>query len=430
MDFSRKASRLRSRPEYWAALLLFALFWSFRSFTFRGDGDQLARVIEARIWWLHSQMLTNALFQVTYRLFSPWHWNGMMVLQLVSCVAGTLFFGLLTALARRRWGDWRPAALVFLASGFAILAAGHTEFYAVVAAAAMGYMLAAERYLAGRGSLLSPALCFSLLVWTHLLGAFVAPSLLWLAWRGRRTRRDLELGLLGLLPAVVLFVILRFDPLNLPIVGMNQPDRFVPLLEVRPGKFYTLFSLGHLHDWLYWQVKTSPLLLPALAVGLLGSWRGLFARDGWVAFLWIATACWYLWTFVWHPDLGIETDWDLFSVAALPPTLALLDHAEARGWMRRKVLVAALLIVALIPTWLDIVHAARFGQRGRGHLAIVYQQDPGPVRVFVDGHQKALKVHHLPTGRHRVEVHELATGRLHRQEVEIRAGEWTELRLE
>jgi hypothetical protein len=422
-------------PQVYAPLALLILFWYFRSSTFRGDGDQIDRIIENGTWWRARQMLSQATLQLSWRLLRPWHFDGMMTNNLISCLGGVVFYHYLIRLAQERFSHWLLPFLVFLTSGFTIIFCGHTEYYSMLLACTMGMLYCVDGYLKGKRSLFAVALWASFVCWFHSVGLIILPALLYLWWVGHRNRRDMSLLILGLLPIAVLIYLIRIIPISLGDLGPVVGDRWVPLFKIPVDsdlpKFYTFFSLGHLHDMLFWIFKASPLLLPATLFIIIKRTRyANWYRDPFHVFLALCGALWMAWTLVWHPDLTIYQDWDLFAVAALPPTwlcmsLLLKDGRSKIGWI-----VVVLLLLSALPTWRDTTIAARFGERGRGHLRLLTPGGVAAEVVFIDGHRKSLETYNILEGKHFVQVAMSNPTRVVEQTVQIRPGEWVEVRLE
>ncbi len=424
-------------PEaLWVPVLLFPLFWFFRSSTFRGDGDQICRLIEGGEWLWAREMLSQAILQTFYRILRVWHWDGMMTMNLVSCLSGCIFFTCLILLAKERWGAWKLPVFLFLCSGFAILFCGHTEYYPITYAAAGIFFYQCHRYLEGRGSLLGPALAFSILCWTHLLGLFVAPALIYLWWTRGRSQADLIQGILGLSPLIALYLLIVYDPFMWGAKGELLGDRLLPPFDFNSKgnqtKYYAFFSWDHFHDIIFWIQKTSPLLLPmAFTVFFQRPARESFQRNRFITYLWICGLLWLGFTLVWHPDFTIYQDWDLFSIAALPLTLLFLEHWMKNGWTRHRMVLPAILLIGFLPAWTDISIAAKLGQRGRGNLSIVNSgEDFARTQINIDGHQKSPVVYNLIEGDHYIKVISLERGRVFNRIVRIEPGQWTELRLD
>ncbi len=359
-----------------------------------------------------------------------------MTMNQVSCLSGCVFFAFLIQLAKERWGKWKLPVFLFLGSGFAILFCGHTEYYPITYAATGFFFYSSHRYLEGRGSLLMSALAFSLLCWTHLLGLFIAPVLLYLWWTRGRSQQDLVQGILGLSPLIVLYLTIVFDPFLMGPRGELFGDRLLPPFNFNSQeiqvKHYTFFSRAHLHDVFFWIQKTSPLLLPmAFTVLFLRPIRESFLRNRFIAFLWICGLLWLGFTLVWHPDFTIYQDWDLFSIAALPLTLLFLEHWMENGWTRHRLVLPALVLIGFVPTWTDITIAAKLGHRGRGHLRILNAgEDPARTQINIDGHLKSPVVLNLLEGDRFLKAISVERGKVIDRMVHIEPGQWTEFRLD
>jgi len=157
--------------------------------------------------------------------------------------------------------------------------------------------------------------------------------------------------------------------------GGSDARWFVPLWETSTRwEHYTLFSWPHLRDWINGQWLVAPVVLPALLVVLVslslarraalphgrGSDGAGSVSDPSVygaRFLLAAAGFYLLFTFVWNADYGGQRDWDLFSLAALPPTL-LLALLLPRALPDRRLLrtgAVPLLVLQGWHTWAWIV---------------------------------------------------------------------------
>jgi hypothetical protein len=427
-------NQIERRPERFIPLLLFPLFWFFRSSTYRGDGDQIHRLIDTGTWIWVREPLGQVILQAVYQLLKPWHWNGFLVMNLVSCLSGVIFFFFLIRLFRLRTGTWKVPFLVFLASGFSILFFGHTEYYAMVFAAAAVFFYSVHFYFSRRISLGVVTLAFSLLCYVHLLGLFLAPVLFYLWWAGGRRKEDLAKGIAGLIPLALLYLAIVFQPVPMRFSGEILGDRLLPPFKIQDSgreKLYSFLSLHHLNDMVFWMTKASPLLLPmVIPVFLYRSCRETFLRDRFTVFLWLCSGILLCWTSVWHPDLTIYEDWDLFSIAVFPATWALTEQWVRVGWTRRRPVVAVILIIGILFTGTDIWTAAKLGQRGRGHLRVIFNEKQPDTFIFVDGHSKPEEVYNLLEGQKHLKILSIRSGKVIEGVITIRPGQWTEYRVD
>ena len=245
----------------------------------------------------------------------------------------------------------------------------------------------------------------------------------------RRTILQKEFS--GLTPLIGLYVLIHYDPLPVGMTGDLFGDRLLAPFDFNTlgrRKLYTFFSCAHVHDLFYWILKASPLMLPmAFVVFLNLPLKKIFLKDAYSIFLWMCGALWLSFTLVWHPDFGIIEDWDLFAIAAFPLTLVFLDHWMAHNWIRDWKVIAAIVIIGFIPTWMDIVQAARLGHRGRGNLRIVFSEDPPKwTAITLDGHRIDDQAYYLLEGEHRLKIMSLERRQVINRLVLIQPGEWTE----
>jgi hypothetical protein len=196
-----------------------------------------------------------------------------------------------------------------------------------------------------------PALALALTNAFHPSSIVLWPAMLYLAWR--QARQDGLRAWLGIaLPVILVFAALC----GLMILGGHGPaalltdDRpggadsipFVPLWRVSTEwQHYTMFSAAHLLDWANEHLLISPfgLFLLALLGGtalVRGESQEADANrpDAAGSFLWIASLCYLLLTFVWNPDYGGRQDWDLFAPSAFVYTL-LATYLFVRPWSQQ-----------------------------------------------------------------------------------------------
>jgi hypothetical protein len=412
---ARRAARLTG-----FSLALFALLWFFRSSTWGGDGDMIARFIEGHLWYYDREPLLHFLLVLTHVLASPWHWNGMQVLNFASCLAGVWFFVTLLRLGRDWLGDPLPPVAVFLASGFTILFAGHTEYYGPVLAAGLFWFERTFRRLRREVPLWQPLAAYALFASFHLVALFAVPGVAWTLWKERGTPRLPARAAAGILPLVLLLVLVFLGPFSTTDVSIAPrlcPLRPDPLDPTR----VTLFSLEHLGGWLYWQVKASPLLVPMLLLFLSPGVRRRLAWDGFQTFLASAGAGLLVFSWVWHPDLGVWADWDLFAISALAPTL-LAIHAWMRSGTAARRLIWILILPAAAWTWSHILSDARLGRRGRGTIEVLGVEGL-QAQVNVDGHLKRPpRIHNVLEGEREVRIINLTDGDTWHGTVEVLPG--------
>lgn len=408
------------------SIAIFSLLWFFRSSTFRGDGDMIARFIQGHLWYYERELLLHFLLVLAHPILSPWHWNGMQILNLYSCIAGVVFLLLLLRLTRDWLGHPLPGFCFFIASGLTILFAGHTEYYGPTAAAALLFFERAFRCLRGESPLRHALWTYALFASFHLIAFFTFPALLYLLWRGRTAPGFWRELAWGLPPLAALIFILGWNPASPRTYAELIGPHICPLApRAGPGISVPLFSWYHLKGWIYWQAKAC---LPGLPLVALLVNPGIRSRLHWRqfhTFLAISSAGLLLFSLLWHPDLGIWRDWDLFSMTVLPHSLLALSawHAS-RGLLRKAVWL--LLLPTAVWTWSHIVRDAKLGHRGRG--TVVVQGINGKyVQINVDGHLVGPVTHNVLEGTRRIHIVNLTDRDAWRGFAEVRPSETTVL---
>ncbi len=250
------------------------LFWYCRSAVYQGDGDQIARFIEAGVWFVKTEVLSQFLFQIIYRIVDVWHWDGLLVMNLISSISGGTLLYFFIRIGDEIADRW-IAAIVLFCSGFVCLVAGHTEYYPQLLAALAAWNWSCIRVLRNRGSLLAPSLLYSLCVWIHQEALFAFPAHLLVAVF-RKDRDEWVSWILGLIPTGFLMVF-RFLPQISPITleGMSHGLNTVPLWTTEgTEKLYTFFEAAHWVDVLFALAQRSIIAWPVILLGLL------FVRSG------------------------------------------------------------------------------------------------------------------------------------------------------
>ncbi len=378
-------------PAITAALV--AAFYLFPiAHTRWGDAYMLAKGIafpDPAVRLTHSWQAPLDVFlhaQTWLALHAPLGWeDAMPAYRLLSPIAGLIY--LLVVLALSRQFDRHRLAPPWLTYGMLAtlgllqLFFGYVENYSFAAAGILAYLWLGLGVLADRRPLWLAATVLAVTNAIHPSTVILAPSLIYLGWQlwrsgnKSRLRCVLEIALPMVLIGGATFVWMEasghglYALLNTDRPGGGDARWFVPLWQTTTRwEHYTLFSWGHLRDWLNEQLLVAPVVLPGLVVvavsiavqsaqrvrpaaesdaqtmsggghkvrrnghrrDLGNDSAGPYAPTipdvvrGVVPFLGIAAGFYLLFTFVWNPDYGGQRDWDLFSLASLAPALLLI----------------------------------------------------------------------------------------------------------
>jgi hypothetical protein len=381
-------------------LFLFGLFWFLRTQHYAGDGDQISRMIEHGVWMVQSELLSQASFQFFYTLLHPMGWDGLSILNLVSCL-----FGSLSVYVLLKYNDaytqvpflW-PLGL-FCSSGFFLFCCGHTEYYPAFLFSLFLYAYICVGYLHNRFSMLHTSLAFSFAAWMHLGILFALPSLLILPVLKRRFI-DYKDTLLGLIPLVFAFLLkLNILFFGVGVYGKSQGDNFVPLFEkYLPKHFYTMFEWGHALDILWAVAMRSWIFWPFILFCIVRFGPASLKRPDRL-FLFVFALCFFFFACVWHPDLRVTQDWDLFAIDAAPCLLLLLSYLpEFLKTSFQRTLLIIPMTASLLIMFSYAVDKAEFGHRGYGQVEIHSAQPIEVGNLTFNGHKKPMNINGISEG--------------------------------
>lgn len=390
-------------------VLLFVFFWVFRSQYYSGDGDQLCRMIEGRdplysedgeflgnvrvVWMVQTELASHAIFQLGYHVLHPFGWDAFSVINLVSCLAGVLSIFILLKFNERFVGVdpiW-PLGL-FLSSGLALYCNGHTEYYTLFLITLFYFGYTGVGYIKGQHSMLHTSFAFSAAVWMHLGILFALPALLLLPLL-KKQLKDFQSLSIGLIPTVLAFLLKRYYYLlDIHIQGLSPSKNFIPLFDDPSGeRFYLMFDWWHLADLLYAWVMRSWIFWPIL-IWCLFLFGISSLRNRSRLFLLTYTLCFTVFTLIWHPNLGIRQDWDLWAIEAAPCLLLLLTYLpDFLSSSFRKTALAIPIAASMLIVYSFILDEAQFDRRGYGGIELLPSKQVN-YNFTLNGHRKQTTV--------------------------------------
>lgn len=345
------------------------LFWTLRSSMYAGDGLLIARITEGGKWLVNNELLAQAILQLAFRVGSGFGADIHTVMNAVSCVCGGMALMVLLACARAV-GVSTPfwPLLLFASGGFFVYACGHTEYYPMLLPAFWFYCLLGVGYSAGQVSLAWVCGAFWLMCALHFGSLFALPSLLVLVWKRSEAGWIKPLVVLALGIAFLFLLRNGLGLVGYRVAGLGPGVNLLPLFPSDDmNRYYAFFQWGHLYDWVYGWTMRSWVLWPIIGMSLW--WQGaqsILRPDR--LFLLVCTLGFTCFSVIWHPDLGIPNDWDLFALESVPCMLLALSFLP--GWTpsmpRCFILTAAACVGAiLMMTHVMWMHTAQSLDHGR-----------------------------------------------------------------
>ena len=466
-----RAATTRGRSGALVALVVIALastivFYKFHSATnLLGDGQLITQSFEAAEEG-HDQVIMRSaraivteegiapgatlLYYGAIKTLKPFKRTPVDSMRLFNCLLGGLFvfFTLLASSNRALPSDARVWLIVLaLFSSSIMLFFGYIENYTAPMFFLLLYVIAAFRALHRMGSPWLAALPLLCAIYCHIQCVLFVPSfvylMLWTKVRGRR-----ELLLRRWMPvfsaATLIFVVgvTLYEPIR----------RFYAPLGFSNAE-YALFSPDHLLD----VVNELLILLPILPTVAAMAWVGRRAdradgrdpvRDGralkdptawfshpaeWQLVGTILVPC-MLYLVLFHPEIGMARDWDLFSMmttAIVPLVLLVLGRytrttGAAAAATARFATPALVIVMALGVSWVavnastdrtverfetiltyDQTHASYAWE----NLAIL-QQESGQIKQAIRSMERAVEVSHNPRQIVRLAVYIEEDGRI------------------
>lgn len=376
----------------------FLIFYFHRAQQFSGDGALIARMTEGGKWLVQNELLSQAFLQLLYRFAAPFNSSALEIMNFASCVGGAASVWILLRYGRfygvpRQW-----TLLLFFSSVFFIYSCGHTEYYPILLPFMLLYGYTSILYLRGRIGIALVSASFVLACGMHFAMLIALPSFLMLPLL-KDNKRDWGSAALWLVLIVPLVLIRNYPQiLGHKAAALSVAWNFLPWFPYE-GMYqhYAVFQWEHCADWFYAWSMRSWIFWPFLLIMMVcQGWKSLW--NGERFFLFIYTVGFTFWTFLWHPDLGVEADWDLFGIETAPClllTIAFLPAIRIRNYLR---FALGLACVASIP--INYAHICeKLDLPRRGYGAIEVRASAQQEAIFtVDGLQQDLSIPRIREG--------------------------------
>ncbi|MEW5922946.1 MAG: hypothetical protein AB1746_03075 [Candidatus Zixiibacteriota bacterium] len=245
--------------------------------------------------------------------------------------------------------------LIFLSaflSASLLLFFGYVENYPLLWPALAGFIYFGISYIKNGNGFIGAVIFLICGILVHLQFALMLPAMLFLLFSrgfGRKSYNRFKIYIWILIvtsgvAAIALFVHKLGNDLYFENI-------FLPLFKGKPiAPEYALISIPHLADILNQLILLSPAII-LLLVAAFGNLKKILKEEVSI-FLVLISAAGFLFLFAIDPKLGMPRDWDLFSLAALAPTLllvSLLDKEHLASLSRLTFSLIVYLASAVIP---------------------------------------------------------------------------------
>jgi len=322
-------------PRYLEAVIKSKLVWLAGAAAFTAGmlllpsqnhllGDGMLRLANAGQTILYAEPLDMLMHRLIYLLVGSSLWS----YRIVGFVTGLFYLNGIRLLVRFGTSPIEKAiiALAFLCTATIQFYFGYVESYGLINLFILYYLYFAWKCVKEERVTAAPAVFFVLATVSHLSGAALFPSLVFLYKDRFRWVTKYVLPLAILAVGVVFF--------------LGRYWRLLVTLLPNDYSTYSLFSGAHLRDLLCLLLLVSP----SFYLALIGKrWERA------TAFTVIALAGTLLYTIVIDPVLGAVRDWDLLSLFALPLAGMIALRAPRRAVI---VVILAVTIVTRIIPWL------------------------------------------------------------------------------
>ncbi|MCK5131146.1 MAG: hypothetical protein KAR40_03215 [Candidatus Sabulitectum sp.] len=358
------------RRDYWriagAILILFIMF-VFRSNTLNPDGVDLLWKIPSDVDKVGAHVVHDEMLELyTHSLF----WNTLNELgyfgvalsyQILSVLSGLLFMLLLVKYAKENIKSEQLLFVLLVSSGgFIQLFFGDVENYSITVAIVMWYFLVAARAANCKASLMTASLILGLAMCFHLEAGFLLPSLAYLIYKSPTREKPVLSLMIMLIPLVMVGIcmvlfhlsgILPFENLWLYSHATAHGGNIASVLPPLTVPYY--LEMLNLLILLF----PSVLLLPP---GLILAKSHLNRID---RFLITATGFLMLLPLAWKAALGVQNDWNLYAIVAVPGSLLVWSLWVQKPEIRwHKYLLITVLAFSMLNTfsWVVTNNAGRF----------------------------------------------------------------------
>lgn len=322
-------------PRYLEAVISSRLLWIGGAFAFIAGmllipsanhlmGDGLQRLSDPEKVFMHTEALDVLAHRLVYLIVGSAIWS----YRIVGIIAGIFYLNGIRLVTQFGTGATERAiiALAFLCTATIQFYFGYVECYGLLNVFTLYYIYFAWKSFSEDRLTVWPVVFFVLATASHLSGASLLPSLIYLYRNANRWASRIA-PVLAILAGAAVFLYGEFWRSLVPILPSETSA-------------YSLFSGDHLRDLLCVLILISPAFF-------LSFFSKRFDKP--VVFSLIALAGTLLFALCFDPVLGAVRDWDVLSVFALP--LAAVIALRAPRSSITVGILACLVVIRIVP-WL------------------------------------------------------------------------------
>jgi tetratricopeptide (TPR) repeat protein len=329
-----KTIKLKNKiPVYWSYILLIILigsiFWILRVKVYvLGDASliyQSVNIDDTEVW-TNREMLTTKIVSFINNFFKS---SGSVSIinsyVFISLVSGIIFIVTIIEMSRLLGKNDNEKFLIFsflLFSASSLLFFGYVENYSILYAFISIYFLFAVRYLLNKSSIFYALIFYVIIFLLHMGTLALFPTVLYLLYyEFKKKGRKLLLLLYILITFAVLGILLYFSEkglvklINIFSGGWSLVSKnAVPLsLSGSDYSVYTMFSIGHLVDFINHQILLNPLALFLIIFFIFYQSGKISWKEPVFVILFLGTIFSLALSFTFNHIYGMSKDWDVIA---------------------------------------------------------------------------------------------------------------------
>ena len=342
------------------SLISSAIFFLLRSNHLNKDGKKLTRKFLHDVP-LHGAHITHDEIYELYIHSRFWYytnqyfnWDVIFSYQVLSSLAGGIFIYLLFRFAQKISPTKSIAfILIVVSGGYMQLFFGDAENYTLTAVIILAYLFASFEYLQKRQPLILPSSLLALAMMFHLLAGFLLPSLAYLYLCEIRMKKYSSVFISFISSSAIIVGTLTYFHYN----GLPLKKLFTESHATGSGG-----SITEMLAPLSWEYHTGIMTLLFILSPIIFSpiFTKLIRNIKWDTtnkHLLIASLFMLFYMFIWHAQLGIYEDWNLFATVVIPISVFIARNALNTKLVKKQAhIFTATLLLIFIQTYTRIIY--------------------------------------------------------------------------